>query len=118
MKGALFGIKKAETLINSDIFLMPSHVGLSILDGFAAGLPLLTSNFKNHCPEISYLKNNINGMMTDKNIKEYGAGIIKLLKNEKKLNKMSKEAFRTSQQFTLEKMTENFANGIIISLKD
>ena len=34
MKGALFGIKKAETLINSDIFLMPSHVGLSILDGF------------------------------------------------------------------------------------
>lgn len=118
MKGALFGIRKAKTLVDGDIFLMPSHVGLSILDGFAAGLPLLTSDFKNHCPEISYFKNNINGIMTNKNTRDYGEAIIRLLKNEKVLKKMGKEALKTSQKFSLEKMKINFANGIIKALKN
>ena len=43
---------------------LPSHVGLSIIDGFAAGLPVLVANFDNHCPEIAYLEENVNGLMT------------------------------------------------------
>ena len=56
MKGALYGKEKAKVLLKGDLMALPSHVGLSIIDGFAAGLPVLVANFDNHCPEIAYLE--------------------------------------------------------------
>ena len=64
MKGALYGKEKAKVLLKGDLMALPSHVGLSIIDGFAAGLPVLVANFDNHCPEIAYLEENVNGLMT------------------------------------------------------
>ena len=46
--GPLYGSEKAEMLALADIFLLPSANGLSILDSFAAGLPLLSARFGNH----------------------------------------------------------------------
>lgn len=118
VKGALYDREKARNLVMGDLMLLPSHVGLSILDGFAAGLPIVVSDFKNHCPEISYFENNVNGIMTKKNLNDFSEKIIFLLSNSKILQSMKQEAIKTSKKYTVEIMAKNFAQGIINNLKD
>jgi glycosyltransferase involved in cell wall biosynthesis len=57
---------------------------LSILDTFALGTPLVTTNAVGHGPEIEYLKNNVNGIMVaDTNDPQvYADAAILLLENE------------------------------------
>tara|TARA_B100001093_G_scaffold511789_1_gene580460 strand:+ start:480 stop:1604 length:1125 start_codon:yes stop_codon:yes gene_type:complete len=117
MKGPLFGKEKANALIKGDLMVLPSHVGLSIIDGFAAGLPVLVSDFKNHCPEIAYFEEDVNGLMTLPSKEAYAEAIVKLYKNPKLLNSMSCSAIKTSEKFTVENMAMNFSIGIIKALE-
>tara|TARA_Y100000768_G_C23966789_1_gene678253 strand:+ start:243 stop:1349 length:1107 start_codon:yes stop_codon:yes gene_type:complete len=118
MKGSLFGLNKSKALIEGDIMCLPSHVGLSILDGFSAKLPVLVADFKNHCPEISYFKNNYNGIMTDTNVKSYASKMVYILENNDILKRFSSNAFKTSKKYSHEKMVNNFCNGITKCLQD
>ena len=64
--GTLHNVKDVgEYLIKSDIMIMPGYVGLSIVHGFAFGLPMITcrstENGPFHSPEIEYLKDGYNG---------------------------------------------------------
>ena len=45
----------------SDVFLLPGKVGLAILDAFA----VLTTRLDIHCPEIEYLEEDRNVLVTD-----------------------------------------------------
>ena len=92
---------------------LPSHVGLSILDGFAAGLPIIVSDFKNHCPEIAYFENKINGVKTANNLGDFSNHIIRLFQNPTKIDEMSLNAIKAANQYTVEDMSLRFSKGII-----
>jgi len=110
--GALYGQEKARYLMAGDIFVLPSHVGLSILDGFAAGLPVVTARFNNHCPEISYLQDGINGLLTDATPSAYAEALLRLAEDNALRRRMGEAARRTAGQYTIEGMATNFAEGI------
>ncbi len=112
MTGALFNEEKRKILKSSQLMVLPSFLGLSILDAFSSGLPVLTTNLKNHGPEISYLENGINGLKTNLDVDEFSNAIVNILKDKSKLNEMSKAALETANKFTVEKMAENFVSGI------
>lgn len=112
MTGALFNEEKRKIFKSSQLMVLPSFLGLSILDAFSSGLPVLTTNLKNHGPEISYLENEINGLQTNFDIDEFSTAIVNILKNKTKLNEMSLAALETANKFTIEKMAENFVSGI------
>ena len=118
MKGSLYDKEKAKNLLKGDIMVLPSHVGLSILDGFAAGLPIVISDFKNHCPEITYFTNNVNGLLSKKDINDFAKKIAFLFENPNILSSMSVEAIKTAEKYSVNKMAKNFANGIIKSLSN
>jgi glycosyltransferase involved in cell wall biosynthesis len=118
MTGALFGNDKREILKNSQAMVQPSSLGLSILDAFENGLPLITSTFNNHGPEIAYLEDKINGLQTKPNIDDFANAIIYILKNPLILDKMSKAAIKTAEKYTIEKMAQNFANGVKEAIND
>jgi len=120
MTGSLYGKEKSNKLLKGDIMVLPSHVGLSILDGFAAGLPIIISDFKNHCPEIAYFQNNINGIKTKNELDDFSSQIIKLFNNPNKIKEMSLNAIETADKYTLKDMSLRFSNGIIkaLSLKN
>ena len=113
MTGPLYGKEKSKALLKGDIMVLPSHVGLSILDGFAAGLPIIISDFKNHCPEIAYFKNNKNGVKTENNLDDFSNHIIRLFKNPTKIHEMSLNAIEAANQYTVEDMSLRFSEGII-----
>jgi glycosyltransferase involved in cell wall biosynthesis len=114
--GAQYGVKKARYLAASDIMLLPSWVGLSILDGFAAGLPVITAAFGNHCPEIAYLEDRVNGFFTSTDIDSYTGAVLSLCRDEKTCRRLSAAASATAASLTQTAMIERFADGIIAAL--
>ena len=58
--GALYGTTVSDLLEAADVFCLPGHVGLSIVDAMHCGLPFVTEDV-DHAPEIMYLKNGYNG---------------------------------------------------------
>lgn len=114
--GRIHGQEKIQFFAVSDFLMGPGMVGLNIIDGFAAGLPLITTESHNHSPEIAYLENGLNGLMTPENVNDFVAGILSLLQDPVRLQNMSKEAFQTSQNYSLENMVKNFGGGILGAL--
>ncbi len=110
--GALYGEEKARALLAGNIFVLPSHVGLSILDGFAAGLPVVVARFDNHCPEIVYLQDGINGVLTDAVPGAYAESLVRLAKDNALRRRLGEAARRMAAHFSVAGMASNFAEGV------
>lgn len=54
----------AKVFSASDIFCIPGHIGLGLVEAMYWGLPVLTKNVK-HAPEIYYLENGVNGFVLE-----------------------------------------------------
>ncbi|WP_445367264.1 glycosyltransferase family 4 protein [Methylomonas sp. BW4-1] len=111
--GALFGEKKALAFKSAELFLCPGLVGLAILDAFTAALPLFTSDIQNHSPEIEYLKQGLNGVMTAPIQEEYAQAIVDVLDKPSELEKLQNNALASGNMFSIENMAQNFVEGIL-----
>ena len=96
----------------SSIQLMPGAVGLGIIDSFALETPIITTNYEYHGPEIEYLENWENGVITDNTLEIYSQTVIEILKSEKYLD-LIPGCIKAASQYTIEKMVENFKGGIL-----
>ncbi|RLL35847.1 glycosyltransferase family 1 protein [Acinetobacter cumulans] len=108
---------KALLLSISKIMINPGLVGLGILDSFVSKTPMFTTDCGLHSPEISYLENNINGVMTNNDINIYIEKIDYYLNNEESIFKLMKGCENSSKLYTVENMAKNFAEGIDSVLK-
>jgi len=110
------GLEKVPYFLISKLFLMPGLVGLAIIDTFVFRVPLITTDCKIHSPEIHYLENEINGVMTENDLCVYSNAIISMLQNEVKREKLKKNCIIASEKYTMQKMVDNFFNGICNAL--
>ena len=60
--GPIYGSEMLDLLSAADVFCLPGAVGLSIVDAFYCGLPIVTED-GDASPEIMYLKDGINGFV-------------------------------------------------------
>jgi glycosyltransferase involved in cell wall biosynthesis len=111
--GPLFNEQRVPFFYMSDIFLMPGLVGLAIIDSFAMQTPMITTNFKYHSPEIEYLKNDYNGIMTENDIDAYTKEVINLLSNKNKLDELKINCKKSIEKYSLDHMVENFKEGVL-----
>jgi glycosyltransferase involved in cell wall biosynthesis len=114
--GALYGAAKCECIAACDVMVMPSAVGLSILDAFAGGLPTIAANFNNHGPEIAYLKQDVNGIITAPHPRAYAQAVMAVLTDPVRLAAMSASADESAEIYSLEHMVERFSQGILNAL--
>jgi glycosyltransferase involved in cell wall biosynthesis len=110
--GPRFGQEKSELIAISDAFLMPGRVGLVILDAFAGGLPLLTTRLGIHGPEIEYLEEGVNGLVSEPDVSAFAEMAISIFTNHDELNRLRVGAQRAGAKYTIENMTANFGDGI------
>jgi glycosyltransferase involved in cell wall biosynthesis len=103
----------------SKIALMPGAVGLVILDSFAYGVPLITTSYQFHGPEIDYLVHGVNGIIVDDYMssQEYAGAVIDLLRDDEQRLALAAEARKSASLYTIENMAQNFANGIMDALR-
>jgi glycosyltransferase involved in cell wall biosynthesis len=100
----------------SDVLLMPGAVGLVALDSFALEVPLITTEFPFHGPEVAYLRNSENGVITENTVKGYVAGICKLLSDPDCLARLKAGCRKSASIYTIQAMVENFGGGICACL--
>lgn len=112
--GPKFGDSLAPYYKLSTAVLMPGLVGLAIVDSFIAAIPMFTTDIPIHSPEIAYLENNVNGIMTAHSEDSYANAVAAYLRNiDSPAAAALREGCRKSAQiFTLENMVENFSEGI------
>ena len=103
----------------SKVLLMPGGVGLVILDSFALGVPMVTTDTRLHGPEIDYLKNNENGLLVScgDSTETYALAVVELLSDSERLGRLRCGTLASAQQHTVEDMVDNFAGGIMDALK-
>ena len=103
----------------SKICLNPGLVGLSILDGFALGVPLVTSDIPYHSPEIAYLSPGENGIMVDDHDdpEVFARTAVDLLLDEPRIEALAAAGQVTVSTITNEAMVDNFAKGILAALR-
>jgi glycosyltransferase involved in cell wall biosynthesis len=112
-------VEKVPYMALADVVINPGVVGLVINDAMAMGLPTITTNFPTHSPEIDYLNDGINGVITSpwEDVARFAEATVELLQNPSLLASMKAAAFESGNNFSAEIMAANFANGIVNALK-
>lgn len=107
--GPVYKNELHSLLEHSNIFCIPGHVGLGIVDAFFHSLPIITQDVI-HAPEICYLKDGINGfLLKEASKEELSKTIINLFEDPQKVNKMGKAAKQTiMNEGSIEKMFYGF----------
>jgi L-malate glycosyltransferase len=111
--GPQFGDRKSQLLAIADVFLLPGRAGLAVLDGFAAGLPLIATRIPIHGPEMEYLEEGRNGLMTAPHPQAYAQGVAELLSNPRELQLLREGAAISAEKYSIEAMVERFKQGIL-----
>ena len=106
------GRDKAVMLSVARVMINPGLVGLGILDSFVCGVPLATTDCGLHSPEISYLHNNENGIVTDNSIAAFADTVANLLRDEPALAKLKNGCIGSAGRYTIENMANNFASAM------
>jgi glycosyltransferase involved in cell wall biosynthesis len=117
--GPQFGIEKARLLSVSKVFLMPGLVGLSILDAFCYGTPIVTTDVPFHSPEIAYLEDGVNGVMVrdHKDIDAYAAAASRVLTDHAYRQLLVDGGRKSLKDYSIENMSYRFAIGVLNALE-
>ncbi len=116
--GPKFGPEKTLLVSLGRVLLMPGLVGLSILDSFAYGTPLVTTDVPYHSPEIDYLVNGVNGVIVREqdSTEAYASAVIRILRDEKCREHLMAGSDKALRTYTIEAMAERFSDGVIQAL--
>jgi glycosyltransferase involved in cell wall biosynthesis len=108
--GPAFGAARAEYFAIAEVCLLPAHLGLAVVDAFAAGIPIATTDHSGHGPEREYLDADINAVITAFDVDAYTAAIARLLADSQRL---AQGARATADELSLRRMVDEFASGIV-----
>jgi L-malate glycosyltransferase len=100
----------------ADVSLMPGAVGLSILDAFALETPLVTTRVADHGPEIEYLRQNVNGIMTENVLDAFVEAAVSVLSSPSLRDRLKQGCRESASHYTLENMVRNFRRGVHAAL--
>lgn len=114
--GPLQDQSKAVALVLADVMLNPGLVGLGILDSFASGTPMFTTDCGLHSPEISYLSSGTNGVMTSNDVNTYADAVIDVLQEPEAIARLSKGALSSAPRYTVDNMANRIRMGICACL--
>jgi len=115
--GVQRGQDKAGWFRAAQLYLSPGAVGLHVLDSFVAGTPMVTTIDALHGPEIAYLRDGINGLVTAGDAASYAQAVLSLLHEPERFALIQKQARASASQYTLEQMVQRFCEGIQACLR-
>lgn len=118
--GAQMGARLALLASPAQMIINPGPVGLTIVDGFALGLPLLTCDLDSHGPEIDYLENRQNGLVIPQadGVDGFADAVVDLLSDGALLERLQRRCLDDAQRYTVENMVENFRAGVLRCLEE
>jgi glycosyltransferase involved in cell wall biosynthesis len=114
--GPKFGDERIPYFKMADVFIMPGLVGLAVLDCFALEVPLVTTKYPYHSPEIEYVVENENGLITENSLDKFVEGVLKVLTSETLRGRLKMGCRQSATVYTMENMVKNFSDGVLKAL--
>ncbi|MBU1862624.1 MAG: glycosyltransferase family 4 protein [Candidatus Omnitrophica bacterium] len=105
-------VEKVKYFALADVFLMPGAVGLAVLDSFALKVPMITTHYPYHGPEIAYLHDGINGLIVEDTVEGYSRAVIDILKDKVRYSRLVDGCSKSAALFSVESMADNFIDGL------
>ncbi|MGI9607591.1 MAG: glycosyltransferase family 4 protein [Acidimicrobiales bacterium] len=117
--GARRDAEKAAIGSVARLMIMPSAVGLHVLDAFAFGSPLITATDPSNSHELDYLDDDVNGVLLRHGAanEDFALAAVGLLNDEVRHDAMCEAAQHSAEEFSIEAMTARFAAGIALALR-
>jgi glycosyltransferase involved in cell wall biosynthesis len=110
---AIYGDERLDLLSAADIFCIPGAIGLSVVDAFYCGLPIVTER-GDVSPEMMYVKNGTNSFLVPRNnIKELTEKLQLLIENtslRRKFSLAAREEIATNGN--INKMCKGFSDAL------
>lgn len=111
------GPEKALYYRCASVMLNPGLVGLHVVDAFVAQTPLVTQASAAHSPEYDYLVDGENGLsVAADSAASYAEAVATIFTQPGLLATMQAHCARDAGRYTLERMVQNFADGIVACL--
>jgi glycosyltransferase involved in cell wall biosynthesis len=110
--GPKFDAERVPYFMLSKALLMPGLVGLVVVDSFVTCLPMFTTDIPIHSPEIAYLIQGVNGVMTPHTVEAYSSAVTEYLKDEAMQIALREGCRQSAAVYTLENNVKNFTQGI------
>lgn len=110
--GPLAGHVKAVALRSAEVLSMPGRVGLVAVDSFAAGIPIITTDWPWHAPEFEYLEDGRNAIVTSDDTNAFVEGLVRVLCHQGLLDELRSAARGDGSIYTVESMSRNFIEGV------
>ena len=116
--GPRFGREKTLLASLGRVSLMPGLVGLGVLDSFAYGTPMVTTDLPYHSPEIDYLKDGVNGVIVRDadSVDAYADAVERILLDGAWRDRLRAGAAEALEIYTIEAMAQRFADGVAKAL--
>jgi len=107
--------EKAPYWSLAKVCLMPGLVGLAVLDSFAFGVPMVTTAYPYHSPEIDYLTHGKTGWICDswQDPIQYADSVVDLLSDSNRLASMKLACQTEARNYSIQKMSSLFCKGIL-----
>src|SRR4026209_1172936 len=90
-----------------EVLMIPSAIGLVALDSFALGKPIVATHENNHAPEIAYLENVADCVMTERRVEAYAGAVVELLAQKDRLSEMQRRCLLKASTYAIEAMVDN-----------
>lgn len=116
--GPKFGREKTLLASLCKVFLMPGLVGLGVLDSFAYGTPMVTTDLDYHSPEIDYLADGVNGVIVrpSDDVGAYADAVTRILLDEQWRDKLVSAGSVALGTYSIEAMALRFSEGVLKAL--
>jgi L-malate glycosyltransferase len=116
--GPIFDAEKVPYFALAKVLLLPAVAGLTVLDSFALGLPIVTVAGEHHPPEFEYLDNGTNSVIVaaGSGPAQYAEQVITVLQDESLRARLQANCRSAAKRYTLEAMVDRFAGGILAAL--
>jgi len=105
--------KLAPLFASAIAYVSPGHVGLSVLQSFAYGVPVVTMKETFHGPEANNMQDGVNSLLYDGSIEQLKDKLIYLANNSDVALQLGKNAYEYySENRTIDKMSAGFTDAI------
>lgn len=116
--GVRKGCEKALYFRMGDVVLNPGAVGLHVVDAFCAGMVMITTRTARHGPEVAYLRDGENGVLSEDTLEAYSQAVLGVIQNPVRQQHLKNAALADGERYTLENMVQRFAQGIEDAVRD
>jgi glycosyltransferase involved in cell wall biosynthesis len=116
--GPVFDERKAAFYAASRFVAFSGLLGLGIVDAFHYEVPPVVADYPFHSPEIAYLVDGENGLLTEDSVEDLARGMVRICLDDELHAKLVAGCKEWSQRLTIEEMADRFAEGILAALRD